>query len=1027
MKNNLRYGIRKHKLGAASVFLGTMIVVGMGQDKEAAASEQKTTTVEENGNSATDNKVNETQTTTTNVNTIDETQSFSATATEQPSNATQVTTEKAPKAVQAPQTAQPANLETVKEEVVKEEAKPQVETTQPQDNSGDQRQVDLTPKKTTQNQVAETQVEVAQPRTASESKPRVTRSADVVEAKEASDAKVETGTDVTSKVTVTESSIEGHNNTNKVEPHAGQRAVLKYKLKFENGLHQGDYFDFTLSNNVNTHGVSTARKVPEIKNGSVVMATGKILEGGKIRYTFTNDIEDKVDVTAELEINLFIDPKTVQTNGNQTITSTLNGEQTSKELDVKYKDGIGNYYANLNGSIETFNKANNRFTHVAFIKPNNGKTTSVTVTGTLMKGSNQNGNQPKVRVFEYLGNNEDIAKSVYANTTDTSKFKEVTSSMNGNLNVQTNGSYSLNLENLDKTYVVHYDGEYLNGTDEVDFRTQMVGHPEQLYKYYYDRGYTLTWDNGLVLYSNKANGNGKNGPIIQNNKFEYKEDTIKETLKGQYDKNLVTTVEEEYDSSTLDIDYHTAIDGEGGYVDGYIETIEETDSSAIDIDYHTAVDSEAGHVGGYTESSEESNPIDFEESTHENSKHHADVVEYEEDTNPGGGQVTTESNLVEFDEESTKDIVTGAVSDHTTIEDTKEYTTEINLIELVDELPEEHGQAQGPIEEITENNHHISHSGLETENGHGNYGVIEEIEENSHVDIKSELGYEGGQNSGDQSFEEDTEEDKPKYEQGGNIVDIDFDSVPQIHGQNNGNQSFEEDTEKDKPKYEQGGNIIDIDFDSVPQIHGFNKHNEIIEEDTNKDKPNYQFGGHNSVDFEEDTLPKVSGQNEGQQTIEEDTTPPTPPAPEVPSEPGEPTPPTPEVPSEPETPTPPTPEVPSEPETPTPPTPEVPSEPETPTPPTPEVPAEPGKPVPPAKEEPKKPSKPVEQGKVVTPVIEINEKVKAVAPTKQKQSKKFELPETGGEESTNKGMLFGGLFSILGLALLRRNKKNNKA
>ncbi|NEF31820.1 fibronectin-binding protein FnbA [Staphylococcus aureus] len=1008
MKNNLRYGIRKHKLGAASVFLGTMIVVGMGQDKEAAASEQKTT-VEENGNSATDNKVSETQTTATNVNTIEETQSYNATVTEQPSNATQVTTEEAPNAVQEPQTAQPANVETVKEE-----EKPQVkETTQPQDNRGNQRQVDLTPKKVTQNQGTETQVEVAQPRTASESKPRVTRSADVVESKEASDAKVEMGTDVTSKVTVTESSIEGHNNTNKVEPHAGQRAVLKYKLKFEKGLHKGDYFDFTLSNNVNTHGVSTARKVPEIKNGSVVMATGKILEGGKIRYTFTNDIEDKVDVTAELEINLFIDPKTVQTNGNQTITSTLNGEQTSKELDVKYKDGIGNYYANLNGSIETFNKANNRFTHVAFIKPNNGKTTSVTVTGTLMKGSNQNGNQPKVRVFEYLGNNEDIAKSVYANTTDTSKFKEVTSSMNGNLNVQTNGSYSLNLENLDKTYIVHYDGEYLNGTDEVDFRTQMVGHPEQLYKYYYDRGYTLTWDNGLVLYSNKANGNGKNGPIIQNNKFEYKEDTIKETLTGQYDKNLVTTVEEEYDSSTLDIDYHTAIDGEGGYVDGYIETIEETDSSAIDIDYHTAVDSEAGHVGGYTESSEESNPIDFEESTHENSKHHADVVEYEEDTNPGGGQVTTESNLVEFDEDSTKGIVTGAVSDHTTVEDTKEYTTESNLIELVDELPEEHGQAQGPIEEITENNHHISHSGLGTENGHGNYGVIEEIEENSHVDIKSELGYEGGQNSGNQSFEEDTEEDKPKYEQGGNIVDIDFDSVPQIHGQNNGNQSFEEDTEKDKPKYEHGGNIIDIDFDSVPHIHGFNKHTEIIEEDTNKDKPNYQFGGHNSVDFEEDTLPKVSGQNEGQQTIEEDTTPPTPP--------------TPEVPSEPETPTPPTPEVPSEPETPTPPTPEVPSEPETPTPPTPEVPAEPGKPVPPAKEEPKKPSKPVEQGKVVTPVIEINEKVKAVAPTKKPQSKKSELPETGGEESTNKGMLFGGLFSILGLALLRRNKKNHKA
>ncbi|GAA5464985.1 fibronectin-binding protein A [Staphylococcus aureus] len=970
MKNNLRYGIRKHKLGAASVFLGTMIVVGMGQDKEAAASEQKTTTVEENGNSATDNKVNATQTTTTNVNHIEETQPYNATVTEQPSNATQVTTEEAPKAaVQAPQTAQPANVETVKEEVVKEEAKPQVkETTQSQDNSGDQRQVDLTPKKATQNQAAETQVEVAQPRTVSESKPRVTRSADVVEASDVSEVK---GTDVTSKVTVTESSIEGHNNTNKVEPHEGQRAILKYKLKFENGLHQGDFFDFTLSKNVNTHGVSTARKVPDIKNGSVVMATGKILEDGKIRYTFTNDVEHKVEVTANLEINLFIDPKTFQSNGEEKVTSSLNGSKTEKNLKIEYKNGVGTYYANVNGSIETFDKEKNKFTHVAYVKPlNQFKLGTVTVSGTVTQGSNPNGEKPTVKIYEVTNDGKDLPQSVYLDASDKNKYKDVTNEMQSKLTVQENGNYTLNLDTLDKSYVIHYSGEYLNGTNEVNFRTQMFGYPEQRYGYYYN-SYQLTWDNGLVLYSNKADGNGKNGQIIQNNDFEYKEDTLTETVTGQYDEKQIIETEENQDNTPLDIDYHTAIDGEGGYVDGYIETIEETDSSAIDIDYHTAVDSEAGHVGGYTESSEESNPIDFEESTHENSKHHADVVEYEEDTNPGGGQVTTESNLVEFDEESTKGIVTGAVSDHTTVEDTKEYTTESNLIELVDELPEEHGQAQGPIEEITENNHHISHSGLGTENGHGNYGVIEEIEENSHVDIKSELGYEGGQN--------------------------------------NGNQSFEEDTEEDKPKYEQGGNIVDIDFDSVPQIHGFNKHNEIIEEDTNKDKPNYQFGGHNSVDFEEDTLPKVSGQNEGQQTIEEDTTPPAP-----------------EVPSEPDTPAPPTPEVPSEPGEPTPPTPEVPSEPDTPTPPTPEVPTEPGKPVPPAKEEPKKPSKPVERGKVVTPVIEINEKVKAVAPTKQKQSKKSELPETGGEESTNKGMLFGGLFSILGLALLRRNKKNHK-
>ncbi|HDE0426033.1 TPA: fibronectin-binding protein FnbB [Staphylococcus aureus] len=930
MKSNLRYGIRKHKLGAASVFLGTMIVVGMGQEKEAAASEQNNTTVEESGSSATERKASETQTTTNNVNTIDETQSYSATSTEQPSQSTQVTTEEAPTTVQAPK----------------------VETSR----------VDLPSEKVADKETTGTQVDTAQPSNASEIKPRMKRSADVaaVAEKEVVEEANATGTDVTSKVTVENGSkIVGHKqDTNVVNPHNAERVTLKYKWKFGEDIKPGDYFDFTLSNNVETHGISTLRKVPEIKS-----TDGQVINERTIRYTFTDYINEKQNLTAELSLNLFIDPTTVTKKGKQKVEVSLGQNKISQEFDIQYLDGVKNPMGvTVNGRIHTLNKEEGKFSHFAYVKPNNQSLSSVTVTGQVTSGYKQDGGNPTVKVYKYTGE-EGLAESVFADLSKNDQYEDITSQLSISYN---NGGYTINFESLDnnKDYVIKYEGAYDAKSESLQLQTHLSAYNDYYYYPYYP--VQLTWNNGVAFYSNNAKGDGKdkpNDPIIEK-------------------------------SEPIDLDIKSEPPVEKHELTGTIE--ESDDSKPIDFEYHTAVEGSEGHAEGTIETEEDSIHVDFEESTHENSKHHADVVEYEEDTNPGGGQVTTESNLVEFDEESTKGIVTGAVSDHTTVEDTKEYTTESNLIELVDELPEEHGQAQGPIEEITENNHHISHSGLGTENGHGNYGVIEEIEENSHVDIKSELGYEGGQNSGNQSFEEDTEEDKPKYEQGGNIVDIDFDSVPQIHGQNNGNQSFEEDTEKDKPKYEQGGNIIDIDFDSVPQIHGFNKHNEIIEEDTNKDKPNYQFGGHNSVDFEEDTLPKVSGQNEGQQTIEEDTTPPTP-------------------------------EVPSEPETPTPPTPEVPSEPETPTPPTPEVPTEPGKPVPPAKEEPKKPSKPVEQGKVVTPVIEINEKVKVVAPTKQKQSKKSELPETGGEESTNKGMLFGGLFSILGLALLRRNKKNNKA
>ncbi|WP_210648069.1 fibronectin-binding protein FnbB [Staphylococcus aureus] len=941
MKNNLRYGIRKHKLGAASVFLGTMIVVGMGQDKEAAASEQNTT-VEESGSSATESKASETQTTTNNVNTIDETQSYSATSTEQPSKSTQVTTEEAPKTVQAPK----------------------VETSR----------VDLPSVKVADKETTGTQVDTTQPSNVSEIKPRMKRSVDVAEVAEkevVGEAKA-TGTDVTSKVTVEDGSeIVGHNNkeTNVVNPHNAERVTLKYKWKFGEGIKAGDYFDFTLSDNVETHGISTLRKVLEIKSSTEdkVMANGQVINERTIRYTFTDYINSKKNLTAELNLNLFIDPTTVTKQGKQNVKVTLANKVIEQEFDIKYLDGVKDRMGvTVNGRIDTLNKEGGKFSHFAYVKPNNQSLTSVTVTGQVTSGYKQNANKPTVKVYKHIGSDE-LAESVYAKLDDVNKFEDVTNKVN--LSYTGDGGYSLDFSDLDnsKDYVIKYEGEYDQNAKDLNFRTHLSGYHKN-YPYYPNYYYPvqLTWNNGVAFYSNNAQGDGKdkpNDPIIEK-------------------------------SEPIDLDIKSEPPVEKHELIGTIE--ESSDSKPIDFEYHTTVEGAEGHAEGIVETEEDSIHVDFEESTHKNSKHHADVVEYEEDTNPGGGQVTTESNLVEFDEDSTKGIVTGAVSDHTTIEDTKEYTTESNLIELVDELPEEHGQAQGPIEEITENNHHISHSGLGTENGHGNYGVIEEIEENSHVDIKSELGYEGGQNIGNQSFEEDTEEDKPKYEQGGNIVDIDFDSVPQIQGQNKGDQSFEEDTEKDKPKYEQGGNLIDIDFDSVPHIHGFNKHTEIIEEDTNKDKPSYQFGGHSSVDFEESTLPQVSGQNEGQQTIEEDTTPPAP-------------------------------EVPSEPETPTPPAPEVPSEPETPTPPTPEVPTEPGKPVPPAKEEPKKPSKPMEQGKVVTPVIEINEKVKAVTPAKSSQPKKTELPETGGEESTNKGMLFGGLFSILGLALLRRNKKNHKA
>ncbi len=41
------------------------------------------------------------------------------------------------------------------------------------------------------------------------------------------------------------------------------------------------------------------------------MATGEIIGERKVRYTFKEYVQEKKDLTAELSLNLFIDPTTV--------------------------------------------------------------------------------------------------------------------------------------------------------------------------------------------------------------------------------------------------------------------------------------------------------------------------------------------------------------------------------------------------------------------------------------------------------------------------------------------------------------------------------------------------------------------------------------------------------------------------------------------------------------------------------------------------------------------------------------------
>lgn len=462
---------------------------------------------------------------------------------------------------------------------------------------------------------------------------------------------ISTGNDITQNVQIIKSEIEGKDIVN---PHNAERVTLKYDWQFPNGMKEGDYFDFSISNNVNTHGISSTRKLPELKNGSVVMATGQLLDEHNIRYTFTDYIDNKVNVVGSLSLNLFIDPKEVTTEGKQTITSQLNGKATTKDVNIAYLNGINNRGLNINGSIEYINKETNTFKHIAYVNPIKNTIQNPIINGNVTSGIPTTG-QPTVKVFEYIGQSP-LNQSVYADTSDTQNFKDVTSTLTDKLSI-TNGSYTLAMNQLDKTYIITYEGQYMSEANELNFLTQFAGYPST-YPYYYT---TVKWENGVVFYKNNGTGQGTDQPLLESNLISFTEDSGDGVIRGQYEGPMVEVEEDEYNET-----FDSQPDDVTGFNPNIIE--EHEDSAPIDFEEDTGTEEITGAYNGAMEFEEESNYIDFIEDTTQEGMSGSNTNEVTEEVE--------ENNLVEFEEGTTPEGMSGSNTGEAT-----EEVEENNLVE----------------------------------------------------------------------------------------------------------------------------------------------------------------------------------------------------------------------------------------------------------------------------------------------------------------------------------------------------------
>ncbi|MGO4062889.1 SdrD B-like domain-containing protein [Staphylococcus pseudintermedius] len=695
------YSIRKHKLGVASFLLGTLFVVGHANNAEA--SEVSATTQEQNVE--TEQAKTERELTT---EVAQQAVSESAPIAETMQETTSVASENA-KAVTASDSTQ---------EVTKTEAK----DTATMKDSEIAQPVSEVNKPVTQTAPVQT------PTTATEHKsPRQVQ--EVTAPMDTKVINVENGTDVTSKVKVEKSSITGHQNkdktyhqSNTVNPHKAERVTLNYEWTFDKDIKNDDYFEFQLSDNVDTNGISTVKKVPNIvdtQNNDTVIAFGEINEQNRVRYRFTDYVSKKDNVKGNLSLNLFIDPSKVLNNGNTTVSSILNGTKTESTFNIEYIDGIHNAAGvTLNGRLDELSKANQTFTHFATFKPKHNKLSSVTIKGKVKNGVLQNSNNGEVKVYEFIGNGE-LPQSVYANVNDTNQFKDITTSMNSK---KSNGTgYEITFDTMnDKPYVILYKGYFDSNSKDFDFTTNATGYQNLNQSSYYYRPYNhyfnLTWDNGVAFYSNNASGEGNDKPVPPTYGFSELVDTTQNTAPATMTFQTTGVLEEIEDSVVLNTLSQSGED-RGENTSPIIET------------------------------TEDSQPVEFEEETNHGIQDvtlHADAVDFEEETNHGEQDTVHHSDVVEYDEDTTTGMLTGAISDHTTEEDTMEYTTDGLLIEFDDEM---NPNVSGQYDDIT----------------------TDTIEESSHIDTFTELESESGQHDGIVTFEEDTIVEKPKTEKGNRV------------------------------------------------------------------------------------------------------------------------------------------------------------------------------------------------------------------------------------------------------------------
>ncbi|WP_230373677.1 SdrD B-like domain-containing protein, partial [Staphylococcus epidermidis] len=288
----------------------------------------------------------------------------------------------------------------------------------------------------------------------------------------------ESGTNVNNKIDVT--SLQTDKNT--VRPNDGEGFSVTSTFKVNGKVNEGDYFTVDMPDYANFNGIADYTAVdnkiyPTIKDGEQVVANGVYdVDTKKLKYTFTDYVNNKQNIEGGFKLPQYIDRKTATQSGDYNLNYNVAGNEVNIPISVQYDNyRDGHVIANATSLItnaDIFNTGSHEYTQYIYVNPQsvNSYDTWLTIQGYQNQVNDSsaifNSNDTSIEIFD-AESSSNINPSFYVND---SNYRNVTS--NYQINETGDKQAKIYFGHIDHPYIVKVTSK-IDPNSTADLKTRI--------------------------------------------------------------------------------------------------------------------------------------------------------------------------------------------------------------------------------------------------------------------------------------------------------------------------------------------------------------------------------------------------------------------------------------------------------------------------------------------------------------------------------------------------------------------------